>query len=97
MSKHISEEIETLLHGLGFLPVHNLAGNCRMTKLLPGQAIAGEQSDGSRFVTLEIDSAGRWLSSLDGFGMVEKDLDLRDFWGPGYCRPQAAIDTILKV
>ena len=50
-------------------------------KEITGFAEAGTVSDGTRVVSLAINETGRYFSRLDGFGNIESDLDLRDFWG----------------
>ena len=59
-------------------------------KRIPCFADAGAFSDGTRVVRLRIDDGGRWLERVDGWGHVERDVDLRD-----YDAPRAAINAAL--
>lgn len=60
------------------------------TKRIRCFAEAGTMSDGTRVVRLRLDDNGRWLERIDGWGNVERDVDLRD-----YASPRAAINAVL--
>lgn len=49
------------------------------TKRIEAFAEAGTCSDGARVVNLSIDESGRWLERHDGWGKVEREVDLRNF------------------
>ena len=88
---HISEQVAHELKILGWLVAHDEQGFVAQ-KMINGYEATGQLSNGTRLVTLEIDSTGRWLSRVDGWGKVIKDVDLRNF--PD--EPQGAIDEVLK-
>lgn len=49
-------------------------------KRIPGFGPKGAFApDGVRFVKLRLDDRGRYLERIDGWGKVEKDVDLREF------------------
>lgn len=88
---HISEQVAQELKILGWLVAHDEQGFVAQ-KMINGYETPGQMSNGTRLVTLEIDSTGRWFSRVDGWGKVIKDVDLRNFSND----PQGAIDEILK-
>jgi len=46
---------------------------------------------GEAIVTLRMDHTGRWLERVDGWGTVERDVDLRE-----YISAEAAIEAVLS-
>jgi hypothetical protein len=85
---HISEQVanELLRTGWNFDD-----RNCTASKRIEGFANAGQLSNGSRIVTLRLDAQGRYLERIDGWGGVEKDVDLRNYAN----NPKAAIAAVL--
>lgn len=52
----------------------------RFEKVIVGWAEGGGMvPDGRRRVRLVLDGLGRWFERVDGWGKVEKDVDLREF------------------
>lgn len=85
---HISDKIKKELLETGWVYFEQ-ADEYR--KLIEGYALAGQLSSGSRVVCLNMDDTGRWFSRLDGWGKVEKDIDLRN-----YSDASEAIAAVLK-
>jgi hypothetical protein len=79
---HISEQIAAVLVSQGW----SLGSDSAFRK-----KFATGGSYGSTTKTLLICEFGRWLERLDGWGVVEKDVDLRDFPDA----PEAAIAAVL--
>lgn len=88
---HTSEKIAELLIEDGFV-----FKNGEYSKLVNGVAEAGQLSDGARVVRITISEDGRWLSRVDGWGEVEKDVDLRDYYNHGLNGCKAAIYTVMR-
>jgi len=84
------EQIAELLENEGWLALSVGAGSAWQC-LVAGFADAGQFSDGARVVRLALDERGRYLERLDGWGMVEKDVDLREFEGD----PVGAVKAVL--
>lgn len=85
---HISEQVHVALCKQGF--EFSLASG-EFSKLIEGFAAAGQFSNGRRVVRVRMDDTGRWLERVDGWGKVERDVDLRNF--PD--QPEAAIAAVL--
>lgn len=73
MKEHISERVKAALIADGWLYAIAPAGH-HFEKMFP---TAGEH--GRAKVFLLIEPCGRWFERLDGWGAVEKDVDLREF------------------
>jgi hypothetical protein len=71
---HISDGVRTELQTLGF----TLTGDT-WSRLVEHVEEAGQLGDGARVVNLRLDDTGRWFESVDGWGVVLKDCDLRDY------------------
>lgn len=84
---HISEQVAAALIADGWR-----FDGATYAKRIEGFAPAGFHSDGTRIVRLEIDESGRWLTRRDGWGVVIRDIDLRDY----PAAPHAAIAAVLK-
>ncbi len=67
---HISEQIAAELAAQGFET--NDSGQFV-------KPVATGGAYGKSVVILEIDDSGRWLDRRDGWGKIEKEVDLRDF------------------
>lgn len=78
---HISEKVEQALiaDGWELQSFINAGDRCNYQKRIENFAPAGTVSNGARVVTLRIDQTGRWLERVDGWGKVERDVDLRRF------------------
>ena len=85
---HIETQVKNELLNEGFIETAPSVFKC----LISGFAAAGTISNGERMVTLTIDETGRWFSRVDGWGKVERDVDLRDF----VHNPIGAIKAVLK-
>lgn len=83
---HISEQVSATLVSDGWQQKHHT-----FKKLIPNFAAAGSLSNGDRVVTLTMSASGRWLERRDGWGKVERDVDLRN-----YSDPKEAIKAVLK-
>lgn len=84
---HIKEQIIEELKTTGWKVQGKTA-----EKLVHSFSQSGTLSDGSRVVRLSIDECGRWFERLDGWGNVQKDVDLRNFENS----PKAAIEAVLS-
>lgn len=82
---HISDQVEAELVAQGWM---NHGEEFR--KLVQDIEEAGALSDGRRVVRLVICPKGRWLERVDGWGKVEREVDLRD-----YTDAKAAIKAVL--
>jgi hypothetical protein len=80
---HISKQVRDVLIDAGWIQ-KTCFGSVGMyfEKYIKGIAPAGSFSNGNHFINLEIDSTGRWFSIVDGWGKVERDVDLRCFNSP---------------
>jgi hypothetical protein len=67
--QHISEQVERELIAQGFKRENGAWRKSVATNGVFGQSM----------IILQIDASGRWLEHVDGFGRVEKDVDLRDY------------------
>lgn len=79
---HISEQISAVLVSQGWTQKERT-----FTK-----SFATGGAFGSALKTLQICERGRWFERVDGWGAVEKDVDLRDFPNA----PEAAIAAVLS-
>lgn len=75
---HISDHVAMTLLDFGW---RNPEPNT-YTKRIRCFAEPGALSDGTRLITLRLDETGRWLERLDGWGKVERSVDLRDHLAP---------------
>jgi len=83
---HISEQVAAALVADGWR-----FDGAAYSKRIEGFAEAGTMSDGARIVRLDIDESGRWITLRDGWGIVVRDVDLRDHSN----NPRAAIAAVL--
>jgi len=83
---HISDQVAAALLTKGFSLSHGT-----YVRLIENYAPAGSFSAGARRVVLAIDASGRWLERQDGWGRIEKDVDLRDYTND----PDGAITAVL--
>lgn len=90
MKDHISDQIVNALRADGWKHAGRI-DQIEYRKRIPGFAPAGTISDGTRLVRLTICPAGRYLERVDGWGNVEKDVDLR-VWKND---PEGAIRRVL--
>jgi hypothetical protein len=81
----LADQVRAALADYGFQ-----ARGDELSMRIEGFAEEGTVSSGARVVTLRLDQQGRYLERLDGFGKVERDVDLRQFDDP-----QAAIEAVL--
>lgn len=88
---HTSEMIVELLIEDGFILKDGFY-QC----LVKGFAPTGQLSDGSRVVRIGISENGRWLSRVDGWHKIEKEIDLRDYYTKGLDGAKAAIYDVMK-
>jgi hypothetical protein len=72
--RHISDDVRAELAAAGFTLN---AGT--WSRLVANVEEAGQLGDGARVVNLRICDAGRWFEAVDGWGVVIKDCDLRDY------------------
>lgn len=85
---HISDQVAELLQNDGWQETAPNTWRC----MISGFAPAGTISDGTRIVRLTICDAGRYLSRVDGWNHVEKDVDLRNWQD----NPAGAIAAVLE-
>lgn len=81
--EHIADRVAAALLAGGWVedraPGPEGAVRC-FRKLVPGAAEAGALvPDGRRVLFVQICERGRWFERVDGWGKVEKDVDLREF------------------
>lgn len=81
---HIAEQVTEALVADGW---NNSNHSLIFKKRLPTGGAFGFQ-----IMTLRIDNSGRWLERVDGWGNVERGVDLRDFPND----PVSAIETVMK-
>jgi len=88
---HIREQVAAALVAAGW--AQDLDEGARWEKRIAGWAMGGAVcDDGGRYVVLLLDENGRWLERFDqGLGVVEKDVDLRDYPDA----PAAAIAAVM--
>ena len=79
---HISDEVRAVLIQRGFS-----TSDATTYKRI----IATGGTFGRATQTVQIDPTGRWLERVDGWGAVQRDVDLRDYAG----RASAAVDRVL--
>ena len=84
---HISDRVAQALLADGW----RIAALSRKGDMSYTRTIATGGAFGRATQTLSIDLTGRWLARLDGWGTVERDVDLRD-----HTDPQAAIAAVLS-
>lgn len=85
---HIKDQIITELAATGWA-----ARGPDFTKRIIGFAPSGAVSaSGARVVTLRVDETGRWFERIGAWGDVERDVDLRNYWGD----PKGAIAAVLS-
>lgn len=87
--KHISEQVIDRLLQDGWT---NSPGMVHFRKIIPNFAPAGTVSNGARSVALRVCTDGRYIERHDGWGKVERDVDLRDYPND----PNGAIEAVLK-
>lgn len=73
---HISERVAWHLESDGW-EVHLSDGSMRAIRIAETGGAFGATCQ-----TLQIDSGGRWLERVDGWGTVERDVDLRNYTNP---------------
>jgi len=77
---YFDEIVRCRLIADGWLRHRALDGADRFEKRFVGVAPAGAFGpDGARKLVLRLDEQGRYLERIDGWGKVEKDVDLREF------------------
>lgn len=79
---HIFEQVAAELNAQGFARFPGFS--FRKTVPTGGQI-------GRTTLTVQMDDTGRWLERVNGWGKVEKDVDLRDFASD----PKGAIAAVL--
>ena len=79
---HISEQVHAYLIADGWW----ICG-VKFNKIFATGGLFGRQ-----IKTLQMDKTGRWLERVDGWGNVERDVDLRNFPND----PAGAIAAVLK-
>lgn len=84
---HISDQVKLELLSSGWQEMGST-----FVKKFAAREEAGALSDGSRIIVLRIDASGRWLERHDGWGNVEKDVDLRSFSDA----PREAVAAVLS-
>lgn len=85
---HISEQVAAELTAQGFTARESAAW-----QIFTGRnGTSGGAFNRPVIVTVRIDPTGRWLERVDGWGNVERDVDLRDYAG----RAAAAVDHVLE-
>lgn len=88
---HISAHITAAFIAMRFT-ARPIADGTEYSGRIIGAAMAGQLSpDGARVMRFTIDASGRWLASVDGMGIVERDCDLRLFAND----PGAAIRAVV--
>lgn len=80
---HISDEVMAVLIQRDF---------CTSDATTYKRTIATGGAFGRTTQIVQIDPTGRWLERVDGWGTVERDVDLRDYAG----RAAAAVDHVLE-
>ena len=85
---HTETQVKNELISEGFIETSPSVFKC----LISNFEAAGTISNGDRMVTLTIDETGRWFSRVDGWGKVERDVDLCNF----VHNPIGAIKAVLK-
>lgn len=88
---HISEQVIQALLNDGWKGA-TAANGSFLRKRVKNFAPTGTVSNGTRNVTLTIDSTGRWLARIDGWGKTERDIDLRRYPND----PNGAISAVLS-
>lgn len=83
---HISEQIAAELVSQGFEIEAGSEGRCFRKALPTGGAF------GSAVTRLELCERGRWLDRQDGWGHMEREIDLRNFSND----PTGAIKAVLS-
>lgn len=74
---HISDAVANTLAATGWTARPMVSDGWQ--KRIADYAPAGTVSNGARVVTLTICPFGRWLGRVDGWGKVEREIDLRDY------------------
>jgi len=75
---HISEKIVEYFANNGWIFVQDEKG-VKATRTINFAHLAGQLSNGDRLVTILIDPTGRWMETVDGFGNIIADVDLRNY------------------
>jgi hypothetical protein len=89
---HISEKVVAALLADGWVLNARGGGVERYQKRIVGAESGGAMvPDGARVVNVQICAIGRWFERVDGWGKIEKDVDLRNFDNPA-----AAIAAVLQ-
>ena len=78
MTDHIADKIKSYFAAEGWSHAENEHG-VKATKNIRFEKLAGSLVNGDRLVTLQLDQNGRWLESVDGWGVVNGCADLRSF------------------
>lgn len=80
-TRHIKDRLETELEQQGWVRVIcQFSDDLYFRKRVEDFAPAGTLSSGARVMSVRMDVTGRWLERVDGWGKVEKGIDLREFW-----------------
>lgn len=92
----VADKIIELLNNDGWVEFR-YSGIVGFHKKIKSYDISGQFSTGDRIVHINLDSTYRWFSKTDGWGKVDKDLDLRLYSGDDVeSEAQAAIADLLN-
>ena len=75
---HISEKLIAYFANNSWIYAQDANGT-KATRTINFANLAGQLSNGDRLVTILIDSTGRWMEMVDGFGNIIADIDLRNY------------------
>lgn len=76
----ICDKVEKAILDKGFKAFEQDNGDTHYKGVMVFPELAGQLSNGLRNVTISICKRGRYIGRLDGWGKIEKDIDLRTFW-----------------
>lgn len=79
MTAHIKDRLKDYFSRNGWIYAEDVDGSIFATRSIIFAHLAATVTDGERLVQLFVDPTGRWLECRNGFGVVEADVDLRDF------------------